>query len=324
MRIAPWISLVLMTIYVAFLSWANARHTAHKPEMDFYSKAVVRVVLTGPQQAEHEVYGKFYNLIEGDRKLVAAVREGDSAYRLTFEVNSPRPATLYLDNDATEIFLLPDSSLTVRAALDSSGLLDKTHMTFAGATANACQYYLARENQLSRSHLRSNRSATIPSEDLLRYGRVLDSLAAVEMAFLKTFQGKLPMWFYRFEESEIRYQKAYLKRSHAYNRNAPAGFEDLVADNDPNAVFSYYYYLYLGHLIHPSETDTLSPETHAKRVEIALQGEMRDVYLTRLIYRLATDGQRKQAQALLDRYQNQFSSRRYVRFLTRHIQQAGA
>lgn len=308
-----------MTAYVAFLSWANARRSAHKPEMDFYSKAVVKVHLRGGQQVPHEVYGMFHNLIEGERKLVAATSVGDSVFTLTFEVNSPRPATLYLDDDALEIFLLPDSSLAVHAVV-ADGMANRQSLVFEGATAPVCRYYVARESAFGRAHLRSNRSI-LASDDLVAYARVLDSLAARETAFLTNFseESPLPAWFSRFEESEIRYQKAYLKRSLAWNRTTPPGYLDSVANNDTGAVFSYYYYLYLGHVLQPSRAQTDAAETHAQAANRALFGEMRDVYLTRLIYRTAAEGNKKQAQALLDAHQNQFSLRRYVRFLNRCI-----
>jgi hypothetical protein len=91
------------------------------------------------------VFGTYNNIIEGERQNAKAVQQDDGQYEVTFWVNSPRSAVLYVDDEAIEIFLVPDSSLQVRAVMNSQKR-ELDSLEFQGYTAGICQYYREKRN----------------------------------------------------------------------------------------------------------------------------------------------------------------------------------
>lgn len=336
--IAPWIIAFSMASLVFGLSFYDKHRPTHpSPEMDFYSQAVVKVRIPHGNQA-HEVYGLFNNIIEGERLLVKSRAGNGDTLLLQFEVNSPRPATIYIDDDALEVFLVPDSTLTLNVVQDTV-LNDIDTVYFSGYAAPVCRYYRDREVKFSVNHLRSNRG-TISISDSKQgdYARQLDSVAFQELGFLisKSIQYHLPPWFVAYEQNAILYQKAYLKLIHLPQDSVahsagqhPQYLDDMPLNND-SAKYSYHYYLYLRTHIEQLTGSTISAnnsdsyENIAKKnlsiADTLLKNEVRDVYISRIIFDAIKSERVAFAQMLLDKYGNSFSSRRYARFLATQIE----
>ncbi|RMG19217.1 MAG: hypothetical protein D6730_21935 [Bacteroidetes bacterium] len=320
----PWIIALLMCVYVFGLTYHAKNRPPPDPAYDFYDTTLVEVFIFDFQDLP-DVYGRYNNIVEGERQLVEAIPDNAGHYRLAFKVNSPRPAVLYIDDEALEILLVPDSTLSISLYLNPSTNRPDS-LQFVGYTAPMCQYYLDKSRTFSevQSHLSRN---TLKSEDFADFSRKLDEMALEELRFLSSYGGSLPHWFFNFERSEILYQKAYLKLANAYKREVPAGYLDEVALNNEDAVFSYYYYLYLKSYLAAITEHMPLPQTPAwgereRRLllqmavaDTLLRGEVHDVFLTRMIFNQLKQNQMDFAAHLLEAYRGHFNRRKYERFL---------
>lgn len=321
--IIPWIIAGLMVAYVYGLTYQAKNRIGPNPSYEFYDTTFVKVQiegLTGP----HDVYGEYNNILAGQKELVEAESLEEGSFRMWFEVNSPRPARLYIQDETLEVLLMPgDTSLLVKLyysplhqALDS--------VRYEGQLASIGEYYEEKSKFFGDVHLRARRSILV-SEDLESFGFQLDSMAIRELNYLteKEIFGDLPDWFVHFERNEILYQKAYLKLSEAYNKEVPSRYLDPVATNNPDAMFSYYYYLYLQSYfkreLAKNETvgTTLSEENIRAILKLAeneLEEGPHDVFITRNIF-----SQLKEnldfANELFESYEDKFSSKKYMRYL---------
>ncbi|TAE50953.1 MAG: hypothetical protein EAZ89_11015 [Bacteroidetes bacterium] len=322
--IVPWAITALMAMYVYVLTFHAKNRQPLGPSYDFYDTTVVTLRVRG-DIAPPEVYGRFNNILEGDRQLIKGRMVEEDVYRITFQVNSPRPAVLYVQDEAMEVFLTPgDTSLTVNVSAHEAPFgIDS--VIFRGKNANICRYYQLKTQRFRQVHIRSARNAT-NSEDFPRFAARLDSMAARELAFLAEQEifNTLPDWFADFEKSDILYQKGYLKLSAAVNREVPDDLLDHLAPQNPGAVFSYYYYLYLREYITrlAPVADTSRRTLMHKHLAVAetlLDGEPHDVFFTWYIYDAIEAGQIELAEELIRQYEEQFESNRYVRFLRTRI-----
>ena len=319
---APIIITLFVTAYIATLAFYQKYVHHSEPAFNFYSTSVVKVRIS-PQNLPYAVQGTFNNVIEGQRKVVQSGTDSAGIYALPFEVNSPRQATVYVEGEAIEIFIIPDSTLTLQVQLNpQGGTLDS--ITFTGATAQICKYYRLKNQVFGSSKLKSIKH-TAHSESLREYGKMLDSLTQKEDTFIDKMREemKLPTWFCDFEKNELMYQKAYLKRSHAGNEAVPAGYFDNVPADKKEAVFSYYYYLYLNSLISQqiktttSLADTSAKSALLKQLSVAdtlLKSETHDVFITRAIFAQIQKGNEAFAKELFHQFGN-FKEQRYYRFL---------
>lgn len=324
----PWIITLGLGVYVYGLTYHAKNRPTPAPVYDFYDTALVKIQIRQSEDL-HDVYGMYNNIIEGQKQIVKAQTAIGGNYRLMFRVNSPRPATLFVDDQAIEVFLVPgDTTLDIRMVVDpATYLLDS--LSFAGKTAEICSYYRSKQTDFSDFHIRSKRN-TANSEDFSVFCSELDSMAQRELDYIgeKDEEAGLPEWFVDFEESEILYQKAYLKLSNAYNRDIPVNMLDQIPVNSQEAVFSYYYYLYLKTYFasldtSPVAVDLLNPnaryETLSRRHLVAadslLEGEMHDVYLTRVIFSNLKRQNEPFARELLEAFTGKFNRMKYERFL---------
>lgn len=319
---APIVITLLVSGYIASLAYFQKYIQKSEPAFNFYSKSVVKVDIF-PKNQPYAVQGTFNNVIEGQRKIVQSDSDSAGVYALPFEVNSPRQATVYVEGEAIEIFIIPDSTLTVKVELNpQGGNIDS--ISFAGATASMCKYYRLKNHLFGNAKLKSSKH-TANTENLLAYSKVLDSLTQIEDNFIDKMQAemKLPNWFSNFEKNELMYEKAYLKYAHAGNSPAPEGYLDAVPADKKEAVFSYYYYLYLNSLIAQNVKNTASPADTSvksailKQLSIAdtlLKSETHDVFITRIIFAQIQRGNEDFAKELFQKFGN-FKEQRYYRFL---------
>ncbi len=324
--IIPWTIVLLMSIYVFSLTYHAKNRPPPNPAYDFYDTTVVNVYIFDFLELP-DVYGRYNNIVEGERQLVEAIPDNVGYYRLAFKVNSPRPALLYIDDEAIEIFLVPDSSLSISVFFNTTTRLPDS-VKFEGYTARICEYYQQKAKKYSevQAHLSRN---TLKSEDFSTFSQRLDELALEATNFLSAYDmsNKLPNWFFNFERSEILYQKAYLKLSNAYNRQISQRYLDEIEINNEDAVFSYYYYLYLKSYISVQEmksSQTLSRNKDQKDQvfirqmtigDTLLVGEMHDVFLTRMIFNQLKQNRLEMAEKMLKKYQGKFNRKKYERFL---------
>ncbi len=324
----PWIITLGMGAYVYALSYHAKTRPAIDPVYDFYDTAVVKVNIRHSEEL-HDVYGMYNNIIEGQKQIVKAVAYLSGKYRVVFRVNSPRPATVFVDDQAIEVFLVPgDTTLTISMMVNPTTYLVDS-LEFRGKTSSICRYYLDKRSYFGDSHIRAKRNA-LNSEDFETFCASLDSTAATELDYLRARDEEvaLPEWFVDFEESEIRYQKAYLKLSNAYNRDVPAHLLDRIPVNSEAAVFSYYYYLYLktyltGQDSVQADVDLLRPEAryeqlterHLAAADSLLKGEMHDVYITRVIFANLKRQNEAFTTRLVNTYSDRFNKKKYERFL---------
>ncbi|MFK7923268.1 MAG: hypothetical protein AB8H47_14995 [Bacteroidia bacterium] len=321
---------IILMLTVAALVYGLTYHAEHRqkpqPSYDFYQPAVVWIIAED-SSAELEVYGQYQNILQGKREYVESAKIQAGQWRMDFSVNSPRPATLYINDQAVEVFLVPgDSTSEMILRLDS---LDRpNNIRFAGDNAKICRYLRKKYKRFKQVQVRSNRKLIAETEFEI-YTAKLDSMAAHELAFLTEQEvfTTLPEWFVKFEKNDILYQKAFLKRSQAYNRDVDTSLFDQVLINNQSAMFSHHYYLYLNIYLqelvgippNPPPADNPNYEAwHRSCLQIAdeqLLAGPKDVYMTREIFGMLLDSKFVFAQEMLKKYEGHFTSKKYFRFL---------
>ncbi|MEL6842293.1 MAG: hypothetical protein AAFP02_03695, partial [Bacteroidota bacterium] len=255
-RFMPFLIMLLVASLVYGLTYHAENRQKPQPSYDFYQPAVVWISVPDTN-AEPAIYGQYHNILEGKREFVASSPVIPGKWRMDFRVNSPRPAMLYINDQPVEVFLVPgDSTLGLHFNLDSLENLEK--LQFEGDFASICRYLQKKYHRFEQVQVRSNRKL-IAETDFSTFTVKLDSMAAHELAFLAEQEvfTTLPPWFVKFEKNDILYQKAYLKRSQAYNRDIDTSLLDQVLINNQAAMFSHYYYLYLS--THLRDLAGLSP-----------------------------------------------------------------
>lgn len=328
--VIPWIIAGAMVAYVYGLTYQAKNTLGFNPSYEFYDTTYVKVFIDG-LNGPHEVFGEYNNILEGQKTLVEADSTASNEFLMSFAVNSPRPARLYINDEALEVLLMPgDTSLSVN--LHYSPLnRELDSLRYNGMLANICNYYLEKSEIFGDVHLRARRSILV-SEDLDGFGQQLDSMAIRELNYLneKEIFGDLPEWFVHFERNEILYQKAYLKLAEAYNKEVPPNYLDQLNVNNPDAMFSYYYYLYLQNyfsraLLQGKNKQAGQEEENLKQVlELAnkdLKEGPHDVFITRQIFSQLKNGSNTDfAHELFDLYEEKFNSKKYMRFLKMQLE----
>jgi len=305
-----------MAAYIALLAYRSSNKDLPTPVYAFYDTTFVRIEID-PAAELYDVYGIYNNMLEGQRQLA-------------FQVNSPRPAFVYINDEAIGVFLTPDSSLVMSVNMHLPTFrIDSIH--FRGYTSEIAEYYRQKSLRFNNIHLRSSRN-TIPMEDFCKYSQILDSMAEKEITFLALYNLKtpLPNWFISFEQSEIAYHKAYLKLSVGSYPDDKSACLDEVPLNNEDAIFSYYYYLYLKAYIKDYLMQTTSlalpsdlnePTIQLTVADTLLTGNIHDVFLTRTIFELIQRNRIDQASLLLEQYRSSFKSKKYLRFLDYQLKQ---
>ncbi len=328
----PWTLTLLLALYVFGLEYYAENRQPPDPSIEFYDTTTVQVQVHAPdseEMAELIIYGEFNNILEGERQLVqASVVQG--RYELKFKVNSPRSALLYANDETLDVFLIPGDT-TLKVDFYWTAPYDRIDSArFEGQAAGICHYYQAKAERFEQMNLRKARNL-LGADDFSRYAARLDSMTMRELAFLveQEIFATLPQWFALFEKTEILYQRAYLKLSAAYNREVPPELLDQAKVNNPNAVFSYYYYLYLSTYFARLEDEPTSALGHRRSTgrHIALADSLlrdgpRDVFMTRLIFQHIREGEHEFAREMLEQYEGSFSQPKYVRFLERQIEES--
>ena len=325
--IYPATLMTLIAAYIALLAYKASNQTLPTPDYDFYDTTYIHIHIS-PNVELYDVYGVYNNILEGQRELVKAYIAEDSVYKLAFQVNSPRPGFVYINNEAINIFLAPDSALHLHVDFNQSGQQIDT-MEFSGYTAEISRYYKAKSLEFNNVRLRSTRN-TIVEENLCEYSSTMDSIAKEERTFLALYNldRPLPPWFIRFEQSEIAYQKAYLKLAEAQNSPQNTPCLDEIDLNNEGAKFSYYYYLYVKSYIRKYLTENVDPsqpkdvEAYLSVADTLLDGEVHDLYMTRSIFELLRRKRIPLAGKLIRRYEEKFNSKKYLRFLEYQLKQA--
>lgn len=323
----PWILTVILALYVLGLEYLGKNGTAFDPTFEFYDTAQVSILVHGSvDRPPMGVFGEYNNVLEGEKQIVKGRSKGQD-FRLSFRVNSPRRAYLFANDEKLEIFLIPgDTSLKVHLYWDSfyDGL---DSVAFEGQTASICEYYAQKAQKFEEVNLITARH-TFRNPNYDGFVARLDSAVAHELLFLggKEITGELPPWFAMFEKNEILYNRIYLILTNAKNlRGAPDELPTMQISN-PRAVFSYYYYLYLhAHFANllQKKGDQASAFDVSQELALAcaqLEGEVKDVYLSRIISRQLKRTGPNYAEQLLSQHKEEFSSQRYVRFLQMSIQ----
>ncbi len=321
--------MTLMAAYIALLAYRASNKDLPTPVYAFYDTTFVQINIA-PAAELYDVYGIYNNILEGQRQIVKAEILPDSSYQLAFQVNSPRPAFVYINDEAIGVFLTPDSTLVMSVKMLLPAFrIDSIH--FKGYTSKIAEYYHQKSLRFNNIHLRSSRN-TIPIEDFCKYSQTLDSMAEQEITFLALYnlQTPLPDWFISFEQSEIAYHKAYLKLSGGSYSDDKSTCLDKVPLNNEDAIFSYYYYLYLKAYIkdHLMQTTSLAlpadlnePTIQLTVADTLLKGNIHDVFLTRTIFELIQRNRIDQASLLLEQYRASFKSKKYLRFLDYQLKQ---
>lgn len=308
-----------MILYLGLLSYYSLNIKNNDPEFNFYSTSTVKAEPINPNN-EILVNAIFNNVVEGQRESVAATHNDSGFYHFSFNVNSPRPATVYIEGESIEIFLIPDSTLKIRFGYNpQKQTIDS--LIFEGPAASICRYY-----QIAGRHSLSQLNS-LSSEDLNVFGKQADSILKVDLAFLNEMKTRLslPEWFVLFQTNELIYQKAYMKLSAAGKNELPAGYADSVALDNKDAVFSYYYYLYLNQYMKKIISDK-NPDSgedfktsQIKLLTLSdslLKSEVHDVFVTRTIINCVQKNQIESAEVLFRKHSN-IKEKKYYRFIQR-------
>ena len=325
--IYPATLMTLIAAYIALLAYRASNQGQPTPDYDFYDTTYIHVNIL-PKTELYDVYGVYNNILEGQRELVKAQIESDSLYKLAFQVNSPRPGIVYINNEAINVFLAPDSSLQIDVGFSPTGQ-EIDSIAFSGYTADISRYYKRKSLEFNHIRMRSKRN-TIPADDFCEYAATLDSMAQKERTFLALFNldYPLPAWFVGFEQSEIAYHKAYLKLSGFPDSVQSSNCLDNIPLSDEKAKFSYYYFLYVkAYIKQYVETSKQNRNPNELELQLAvadtlLKGEVHDLFLTRSIFELLRRSQNKLAKKLMSQYENSFNSKKYFRFLDFQLKEA--
>ena len=323
--IYPATLMTLIAAYIALLAYKASNKELPTPDYDFYDTTYIHVNIW-PKTELYDVYGVYNNIMEGQREIVKAQITPEGNYRLAFKVNSPRPGFVYINNEAVNVFLAPDSALHMDIQFRPNGqLLDS--ISFSGYTSGISRYYKVKAQAFNNIRVRSARN-TIAHNDFCEYSAILDSMAEKERTFLALFNldHPLPSWFTGFEQSEIAYHKAYLKLSESADSTGSRKCLDSVPLNNEAAKFSYYYYLYVKAFIRKTLENTEGKDPLAVAQELAvadtlLQGEVHDLYFTRTIFEMLRRNKSTQASQLIKSYKDSFNSKKYLRFLDYQFKQ---
>ncbi len=330
-QVIPWIMVMALSVFVFALSWQAKHANPPDPTYDFYDTAYVKVDIHG-SEGIHDLFGRYNHILHGQRVLIKANELERGTYLLAFPVFSPRPAVLYVDDEALEIFLQPgDTSLHVDLWYNPAAFAFDS-IEFSGAMALVCEYYLSKSQQFNRVHIRGLRN-TIESANFGMFSRRLDSLAAWELGMLaeKQVVSRLPEWFVAFERNDILYQKAYLKLSQSLNREIDSSLLDALPLDNQEAEFSYYYYLYLHTWFADPSVVLTNLDSLAYVREIGRQLELadsvlsqspHDVFFTRIIFALIHTGKLEEADFMLRKFGQAFESKIYFRYLQKHLKDA--
>lgn len=314
--------LVITGLMISLLALLHFYHNQHKgqSQFNFYQKSEVEVVLNTAQN--YAVQGIYNNVVDGDKKIVSGIEKDANTYRLTFEINSHRPVTLYVEGESIELFIVPDSLLRVFVYLDDYGVMDSCR--FEGYTAECCRYLRAKAEMFGVNRVRSVKNL-LSSENLGSYSKRLDSLDKKEQLFFSAYnsQHPLPELFSTFEMNQMKYHKAYLKLLNLGEQSADSGYLDSVVIDNPSALYNYYYYLFLNaHLsrkIHEAgQKGGVNAVSEDALLELAgkeLKGEVKDVFTTRTIWGLVKKNKLSEAERLLQKYKQTFENRKYYRYL---------
>lgn len=330
-HVIPWTILTVLAFLVMGLSYRAENYIPPDPTYDFYDTAFVKVQIHG-SNGIHDLFGRYNHILHGNRVLIKAEETGQGEYLLEFPVFSPRPAVLFVDDEALEIFIQPgDTTLNVEMwytpatyAFDS--------IQYSGTMAPVCNYYLSKSTQFNRVHIRGM-SNTVGTDDFGKFSARLDSMAAWELGLLAQQQvfSDLPEWFVAFERNDILYQKAYLKLSQSFNRGVDQSLLDFLPVDNQNGEFSYYYYLYLHTYFSKNESMPLPSDSLGQLQEVerqlsladtSLSDSPHDVFMTRVIYSLIRQGKLDEAGAMLKQFKERFKSKKYYRYLKVTLQQA--
>lgn len=321
----PWLISFLLLLYIVALNYFANTQAPPLPTYDFYDSTLVTVRFG--EDSLLSVSAKYNNVLEGNRRTVSARREGPQQ-DLFFRVNSPRPAVLYINEQAHDIFLMPgDTSLLVDLMpVDSIMAQEQMLLGFEGKASQICHYYQARRETLGQMHIRA-RGQFLADTVATQYFNRLDSLAAEELVFLVQHEvfSSLPDWFVASEKNDILYQKAYLKLARAYNADIPASKLDNVTLDNDGAVFSYYYYLYLASYFESlivSKGMSYPTWDHMLRERLRLAdslltGDQHDVCMARLLFQELnrSPDELQLVGNLLKEYGPTFYRQKYLRFI---------
>lgn len=323
--------LTVMVLFVFGLTYQAKHSSPPDPTYDFYDTAFVHVEIHG-SEGIHDLYGRYNHILHGQRVLIKAVEDQQGQYLLEFPVYSPRPAMLYVDDEALEIFLNPgDTTLHIDLWYEASSYsFDSIH--FSGNLASVCEYYLEKARKFNRSHIRGLRN-TVEANDFARFSASLDSMAAWELGMLaeQEILTELPEWFVGFERNDILYQKAYLKLAQSYNRDIDPTLLDKPPLDNQTAEFSYYYYLYLHTFFSNQVKNEHAADSLEHELEVAYQlasadsllsGSPHDVFFTRMIFALIQQEKLELAREMLSKFETHFSSKKYFRYLRKCLQDA--
>jgi|GEM_PF-2242650 len=331
----PFVLLAIVTSYIFALT-QYAQHRRSSP-MSFQPNSSTLVKVNIPHSSdEHGIYASFNDILSGKRRIVEAdPMKAHSQYAIQFDLNSPASSLIYIDDEVLEVFLIPEDTLVINIDFNPE-TYRMDHVTFKGVTADMCQYFFEKSAELGQVNIRSSRNV-VDCSDPVVYAKLLDSLALKELSFLKAYQQShsLPEWFSNYEQSEIVYQKAYLKLSHPLNRSTDESYFDKVKLNNERAIFSYYYYHYLRMYISqlsdevdlaclkPEESQRVMAINQLAEAEKILTGEVLDVFLCQVIIRNMNMKRDEVVKELLDRaYTHNFEGETYYRYIKTRLQEA--
>lgn len=190
----------------------------------------------------------------------------DSSCLLTFNTDIPTKYDLSLGKEfSVPLFLVPGDTLKIK--VDYRQNKGTPHVTYKGPTSNLNEYLYNKPKHIAFSpeaarlfnnpfHLET------PEKSLLLYKHKSDSMAAIQLAYVHAQANtyNLPTWFVEFETIEsllfARYHQMviadYWKIFFDVDFNMPGGYYDSIKPIDitnSNALYSFYYYLYLPVLI---------------------------------------------------------------------------
>jgi len=206
-------------------------------------------------------------------KILANKTLTKSAVYFNLKVQSPHYCDLYLNGSKTRLFVLPNDTLTLKYSGDSQ--------VYSGKTANVNNYLREKEKSLNiKDNISAKGMLSHTSPDLATYKRRNNEITALEFKFLAENKEKfkLPKVFVDFEKAELEYFSAHKINTPGYRRDmmkikeeVPADYYDFldsVPINNPNAIFSGYYWQYLMLLAdHYFYTDAMSKLSIPERLK---------------------------------------------------------
>lgn len=196
-------------------------------------------------------------------RLNDTIPNGTGSRNYTLPVGCPQEVVLRTSGKELTLLLIPGSTLV--CSLDFN---DLTKITFASTDAiTAINEYLFEKDLVAKIPFRMRRNRAVHNaKDMKELSLILNKLYQEEFQFFNSRKDKLPNWYQHHEYWNMRYNDACLRLNSITQRSLSTNTKELIPSdyhkfldslevNNPEAIHSHQYYLFLYELFNKRMND---------------------------------------------------------------------